>query len=207
MKEIALIAFDQFTDIDLFLMWDILGRNTHDWNTRILASRPVIRSAHGLSISVRGALSEANHADAVLFASGRQGIPAALADPDFLPAFRLDPARQHIGSICAGAFILERLGLLSGGRATTHPDARGGLQMLGLEPVDQPLVCQGSIATAGGCLAALYLVGWMVESLFDAEKRRVTLLPVLPAGQQALYEALVDLSVRQGMNGEGALAG
>ncbi|WP_423056785.1 DJ-1/PfpI family protein [Achromobacter xylosoxidans] len=121
MKEIALIAFDQFTDIDLFLMWDILGRNTRDWNTRILASRPVIRSAHGLSISVHGALSEANHADAVLFASGRQGIPAALADPDFLPAFRLDPARQHIGSICAGAFILERLGLLSGGRATTHP--------------------------------------------------------------------------------------
>ncbi len=79
--------------------------------------------------------------------------------------------------------------------------------MLGLEPVDQPLVCRGSIATAGGCLAALYLVGWMVESLFDAEKRRATLLPVLPAGQQALYEALVDLSVRQGMNGEGALAG
>ncbi len=200
MKEIALVTFDQFTDIDLFLMWDILGRNTQDWNVRILASSSVVRSAHGLSVSAHGSLSEANRADAVLFASGKQGIPAALADPDFLPSFQLDPARQLIGSICAGAFVLERLGLLSGGRATTHPDARGGLQALGLEPVDQPLVCQGSIATAGGCLAALYLVGWMVESLFDIEKRRATLLPVLPAGQQELYEALIGLSIRQGLS-------
>ncbi|WP_454695766.1 DJ-1/PfpI family protein [Achromobacter aegrifaciens] len=198
MKEIVLVTFDQFTDIDLFLMWDILGRNTKDWNVRILASSSIVRSAHGLSVSAHGALSEANQADAVLFSSGKLGIPAALADPDFLSSFQLDPTRQLIGSICAGAFILERLGLLSSGRATTHPDARGGLQALGLEPVDQPLVCEGSIATAGGCLAAIYLVGWMVESLFDIEKRRATLQPVLPAGQQELYEALIGLTIRQG---------
>ncbi|MGX0137565.1 DJ-1/PfpI family protein [Cupriavidus metallidurans] len=199
MKEIALVTFDQFTDIDLFLMWDILGRNTKDWKVRILASSSIVRSANGLSVSAHGSLSEANHADAVLFASGKQGIPAALAHPDFLPSFQLDPTRQFIGSICAGAFILERLGLLPSGRATTHPDARGGFQALGLELVDQPLVCQGSVATAGGCLAALYLVGWLVESLFDIEKRRATLLPVLPAGQQELYGALIGFSIRQGV--------
>lgn len=206
MKEIALIAFDQFTDVDLFLMWDILGRNTHDWNTRILASRPVIRSAHGLSISVHGALSEANHADAVLFASGRQGIPAALADPDFLPAFRLDPARQHIGPICAGAFILERLGLLSGGRATTHPDARGGLQMLGWNPWTNPWYARDASQRLAAALPrSIWWAGWWnrcstPKTARDAAARAA-------GGQQALYEALVDLSVRQGMNGEGALAG
>ncbi|MBN3820754.1 thiamine biosynthesis protein ThiJ, partial [Paraburkholderia sp. Se-20369] len=35
MKRIALVAFDQFTDLDLFLMWDILGRNRRDWEVRI----------------------------------------------------------------------------------------------------------------------------------------------------------------------------
>jgi hypothetical protein len=65
--------------------------------------------------------------------------------------------------------------------------------------MDQPLVCHGSVATAGGCLAALYLVGWLVESLFDIEKRRATLLPVLPAGQQELYGALIGFSIRQGV--------
>jgi transcriptional regulator GlxA family with amidase domain len=198
LKQIALIAFDQFTDIDLFLMWDILGRNTEDWHVRILASSPVVTSAHGLAVSVHGPLCEANGADAVLFVSGKQGIPAALAAADFLPSFELDARRQRIGSICAGVFILQRLGLLTDGRATTHPEARSGLLALGIEPVDQPLVCQGNVATAGGCLAALYLVGWLVESWFDVEKRRATLLPVLPAGQQALFDMLIELSIRQG---------
>lgn len=132
LKKIVLVAFDQFTDIDLFLMWDILGRNTEDWHVRILGSSAIVRSAHGLPVSVHGPLSEANSADAVLFVSGKEGIPAALAAPDFLPSFELDARRQRIGSICAGAFILERLGLLSG-PATTHPDARASLQALGLD--------------------------------------------------------------------------
>ncbi|KMN35260.1 MULTISPECIES: DJ-1/PfpI family protein [Chromobacterium] len=196
MKDIALIAFDHFTDIDLFLMWDLLGRNGKDWRVRILGAQPVLHSAHGLTVPTHGPLADANYADAVLFSSGKQGVPAALADPDFLPAFALDPRRQRIGSICGGAFILERLGLLPQGRATTHPDAKAALQAQGLQVLDQPLVCHGNIATAGGCLASLYLVGWLVESLFDADKRRETLLPVLPAGQQAIYEALIDDSLR-----------
>lgn len=46
LKKIVLVAFDQFTDIDLFLMWDILGRNTEDWHVRILGSSAIVRSAH-----------------------------------------------------------------------------------------------------------------------------------------------------------------
>jgi hypothetical protein len=57
------------------------------------------------------------------------------------------------------------------------------------------------VATAGGCLSALYLVGWLVESWFNVDKRRATLHPVLPAGQQALYNALIGLSIRQGEMG------
>ncbi|WP_196319613.1 DJ-1/PfpI family protein [Burkholderia cepacia] len=198
LKDIALVAFDQFTDIDLFLMWDILGRNTTDWRVRILGAQPVLHSAHGLPIPVHGPLSDANRTDAVLFSSGKQGIPAALANPDFLPSFDLDPARQRIGSICAGAFILEQLGLLPDGQATTHPDARNGLLARGLQALDQPLVCRGNVATAGGCLAAVYLTGWLVESMFDADKRRETLRPVLPAGQREIYENLIEFSIRQG---------
>ncbi|VBB10104.1 DJ-1 family protein [Burkholderia stabilis] len=198
MKDIVLVAFEQFTDIDLFLMWDILGRNSKDWNVRILGAQPVLHSAHGLAVPTHGPLSDANRADAVLFSSGKQGIPAALASPNFLPSFDLDPERQRIGSICAGVFILEQLGLLPHGRATTHPDARNGLLARGLQALDQPLVCHGNVATTGGCLAALYLTGWLVESLFDADKRRETLLPVLPAGQREIYEDLIEFSIRQG---------
>lgn len=197
MKTIALVAFDQFTDLDLFLMWDILGRNQQDWTVRILATSPTITSVHGLKIDVHGSVSEANTADAVLFSSGKQGIPAALLDPDFLPSLSLDSSKQYIGSICAGAFILERLGLLTQSQATTHPEAQVALRSSGVEVVEQALVCRDRVATAGGCLAALYLVGWLVESLFGVTKRQETLLPVLPAGQQAHYEQLISTSIQQ----------
>jgi len=198
LKDIALVAFDRFTDVDLFLMWDILGRNNTDWRVRILGAQPVLHSAHGLTIPTHGPLVDANHADAVLFSSGKEGVPAALAHPDFLPSFDLDPERQLVRSICGGVSILERLGLLPERRATTHPDARKGLQALGLDVLNQPLVCHRNVATAGGCLASVYPTGWLVESMFDADKRRETLLPVLPAGQREIYEDLIEFRLRQG---------
>ncbi|PCE33994.1 DJ-1/PfpI family protein [Burkholderia ubonensis] len=205
MKHIALVAFDQFTDIDLFLMWDILGRNRDDWQVRIVGRHDELRSAHGLSVKTHGALADANDADVVLFASGKEGVPAAIADSAFIGAFRLDPSRQLIGSICAGAFILAKLGLLPEQRASTHPEAREALRATGVEPDERPFMSTGNVATAGGCLAALYLVGWAVERLFGADKRRETLRPVLPAGQQDIYERLIELSLRQG--GDQGVAG
>lgn len=68
----------------------------------------------------------------------------------FLQAFSLNPRKQMIGSICAGAFILAKLGLLRNGLATTHPDAKNELQGLGVKVIDKPLVCNGNVATAGG---------------------------------------------------------
>ncbi|TCW79728.1 thiamine biosynthesis protein ThiJ [Burkholderia sp. SRS-46] len=198
MKRIALVAFDQFTDLDLFLMWDILGRNRRDWDVRILGLQPTLRSAHGLAVDTHGGLDAANHADVVLFSSGREGVPAALADPAFTGAFRLQPERQLIGSICAGSFILDRLGLLPGRRATTHPDARRALSDAGVTPDDRPFMSVGNVATAGGCLAALYLVGWVVERLFGEALRRETLSYVLPAGQQDTYQQLIASSIAQG---------
>lgn len=105
-------------------MWDILGRNHIDWQVKILGNKSSLRSAHGLNIHVQGALSEANSADAVLFSSGKNGVPKAIENADFLSEFKLNPEKQYIGSICAGALILNALNLLPERRATTHPDAR-----------------------------------------------------------------------------------
>ncbi|MBS0351974.1 MAG: DJ-1/PfpI family protein [Proteobacteria bacterium] len=68
------------------------------------------------------------------------------------------PAKQIIGSICSGALILAKLGLLKNNSATTHPRAKPDLQPLEVNVIDKPLVCNGNIATAGGCLSAQYIV-------------------------------------------------
>lgn len=200
MKTIVIVIFDSFTDIDLFLMWDILGRNTNDWKVRILGTKAEHVSAHGLSVKTHGHVSEANDADVVLFSSGKLGVKEALNDKTFVTAFSLNTERQLVGSICGGAFILERLGLLRDGPATTHPDAMKELQALGVDVRKQALVCNGNVATAGGCLSAVYLIGWVVEMLFGSAKRAEALRELIPAGQQPTFEHLIESSIREGMS-------
>lgn len=196
MKKIGIVIFDNFTDIDLFLMWDVLGRNKADWQVKILGTKESHRSTHGLSIDTHGHVTEANDADVVLFASGKKGVKIVINDEKFLNCFSLDPKRQMIGSICAGAFILAKLGLLNDRLATTHPDAKNELQALGIETIDRPLVWNENIATAGGCLSAIYLVGWVIERLFGLKKRRELLIDIFPTGQRDIYEQLITASIQ-----------
>lgn len=74
MKKIAIVIFDDFTDIDLFLMWDILSRNQTDWQIKILGTKEQHRSTHGLYVTTHGNISEANNADVVLFSSGKKEL-------------------------------------------------------------------------------------------------------------------------------------
>jgi transcriptional regulator GlxA family with amidase domain len=207
MKNIAIVVFDGFTDIDLFLMWDILGRNRGDWRVKILGTKEEHLSAHGLSVRTHGHVREANAADVVLFSSGKLGVKSAMADRAFMDAFSLDRDKQLVGSICAGSFILAKLGLLTCGPATTHPDAKLELQSLGVEVLDMALVCNGNVATAGGCLSAVYLVGWVVEVLFGSAKRVEALREIIPAGQSEIYNRLIESSIRDGMRQHGNAIG
>jgi transcriptional regulator GlxA family with amidase domain len=119
----------------------------------------------GLTIPTHGHISEAAEADAVLFTSGK-GTRVKIGDPAYLAQFRLDDAnRQLIGSICSGALLLAALGLLEGKRATTYPSAKSLLEAYGVEVVERPIVIEGNVATAGGCLAGQYLAGWVIERL------------------------------------------
>lgn len=205
MKKIAIVIFDDFTDIDLFLMWDILGRNKIDWQVKILGTKEQHRSTHGLLVTTHGHISEANETDVVLFSSGRIGVQTVIENKVFLDTFSFNLQKQLIGSICSGSLILAKLGLLKNKLATTHPDAKNALQALGIETIDKPLVCHGNIATAGGCLSAVYLVGWLVERLFTAEKRRETLKPIIPVGQTEIYERLITSSIQESCFNEAAI--
>lgn len=198
MKKIVIIIFDHFTDIDLFLMWDLLGRNKMDWTVRIIGTKKSHLSSNGLVIQTHGDISESKDADVVLFSSGK-GSRAVIQDTNFLNAISLDVRKKIIGSICSGALILAALGLLKNLTATTHPRAKSELEKMGITVIDQPLVCHGNIATAGGCLSAIYLVGWVVEKLFGQEKRDETLKEIFPVGQHDIFQSMISSAVYRGI--------
>ena len=186
--QIAIVTFDQFTDVDVYLPWDLLNRvRRPDWQVRILADAPRVTSRTGLGLDVQGELSEARGADAVIVTSGDR-TRALSKDAAFLDRLQLDPSRQLIGSMCSGALILAAKGLLTGLTATTYPTAWRELEAFGAKAVQEPFVAHGRIATAAGCLAAQDLAGWVIETLTDRRTRELALRSVQPVGRGLSFE-------------------
>jgi putative intracellular protease/amidase len=177
---VAQIVFDRFTDIDVFLAWDLLNRvRRPDWTIKLLGTESHHTSRAGLTIPMHGRVEEASNADAVLFASGPATRELRL-DRAYLARLRLDPSRQLVGSMCSGAFLLQALGLLDGKRATTYPTAAALLRETGVSVVDEPFVCEGNVATAAACLAGVDLASWVIERLLGAEARDAALAEIQP---------------------------
>ena len=192
--KIAIVIFDKFTDIDLFLMWDLLNRVRVDgWEVRILGEKEAHLSATNIEIKTNGRIEEANEADAVLFVSG-QGTRDRIADENWLAKFDLNAERQFIGSICSGSLILARLGLLEGKTATIYPTAKNALENFGVEVIEKPFVAHGRIATAGGCLAQQYLIGWVIENLAGADWKNLVLKSIQPVGEGLFFSDAEDLT-------------
>ncbi|MGR5108130.1 DJ-1/PfpI family protein [Vibrio jasicida] len=197
MYTVGIVLFDDFTDVDFFLMYDLLGRTQDSWTVKVLGTKPEHVSHLGMTVKTDGHISEVATQDVVFIASGKKGIPVALQDSEFMSAMKLNPDRQLIGSICAGSFILHELGLLDGKKLTTNPDAKAVLKGMGGDVQDVPLVIEGNIATAGGCLSLMYLVGWLAERLFDSDKRREIQNQLIPAGQLEIFESLIANTIME----------
>lgn len=197
MYKVGIVLFDDFTDVDFFLMYDLLGRTVDSWTVSILGTKSEHHSHLGIEVKTDGHISEVINQDVVLITSGKRGIPAVLQDTEFMSALDLNPNTQLIGSICAGSFVLHELGLLKGKPLTTNPDAKAALESIGADVLDQPLVVQGNIATAGGCLSLMYLIGWLAERLFDSNKRKALQNQLIPAGQSELFETLISKTIKQ----------
>jgi transcriptional regulator GlxA family with amidase domain len=189
--KITIVAFDKFTDIDVFLPWDLFNRvrlKDKDCTVKIVGTKERHRSVSGIDLDMHGTIEECNSADVVFFSSG-VGTRALMRDQEYLKRFSLDPQKQVICSMCSGALLLAGLGLLNGISATTYPTAVEELKSFGVEVEEKALVTHGNIATAAGCLAAIDLIGWVLERTAGVEIKDDVLASVLPVGKglECLY--------------------
>ena len=85
MYKVGIVLFDDFTDVDFFLMYDLLGRTTDRWSVKVLGTKPFHRSHLGISVTTDGAISEVVEQDVILITSGKRGIPAAMKIMNLCP--------------------------------------------------------------------------------------------------------------------------
>ena len=167
--KVGMLIFEEFTDLDFFLSWDLLNRvrlvcGVADWSVLIAGTEVEHVSKAGISVKTTCSVEQLSECDAVVIGSGPKTRSLA-QDKRYLERLHLDSSRQIIGSMCSGALILGALGLLKGKKATTYPTAVNMLRDFGVHVVNEPFVSEGKIATAAACLAGRDLSYWIIDHL------------------------------------------
>jgi transcriptional regulator GlxA family with amidase domain len=184
---VAILTFEGFNEIDSFVSFHILNR-VPGWKVAIACPAGTVQSTNGVRITAQQPLEFANDADAVLFGGSPRSREMA-EDRGLMSRLKLDPRRQLIGSQCAGAFFLAKLGFLARIPVCTNSRSRPALEGVGIRVLDQSFVAAGNIATAGGCLASPYLATWTILRLAGRDAAEATLGSVAPVGERARYIA------------------
>jgi len=182
--QVAVVTFDGFNELDSFIASALINRARRAGVTAYITTpTPVVTSMNGVEVVGQRTLDFVAEADVVLIGSGIRTLDV-VADPTLLSALPIDPARQLIGAQCSGALVLASLGLLGSMPVCTDTTSRPFVEDRGVRVLDQPFHTEGRIATAGGCMASLYLGAWAISRTVGEDVARDAVDYVAPVGEK-----------------------
>jgi transcriptional regulator GlxA family with amidase domain len=159
MTRFGFLLFPELEELDFAGPWQMIGSWSKHFGgpdeclTVAEAPTPVI-AAKGLSLNPHAVFATCPPLDYLLVPGG-VGRRKQVDNP-VLGGFIAEQARQcrAVLSVCTGAFLLERAGLLAGKRATTHWAALDELRgCAGVEVVEERFVRSGDVWTSAGVSA------------------------------------------------------
>ncbi|ARM90594.1 isonitrile hydratase 2 (plasmid) [Rhizobium sp. CIAT894] len=134
--------------------------------------QPVLASTR-LSLTPTTTFAECPPLD-VLCIPGGSGINALLLDEMVLAFVRQRAAKaRYVTSVCTGALVLGAAGLLKGKRATTHWNALDFLPRFGATPVEDRVVQDGNLITAGGVTSGIDFGLSVIAALFGRTEAEI----------------------------------
>ena len=168
-RSIAIILFPAVEELDFVGPWEVFSylRSLEPETCTVFTVSEhggEVRCAKGLRVIAGYSFDTAPRADIILVPGG-MGTRTEVDNPRIIDYIRRAGAEAELAtSVCTGAFLLERAGLLAGRRATTHWASLQRLRALGtVEVVEQRWVDEGTVITSSGVSAgidmALYLAG------------------------------------------------
>jgi len=138
------------------------------YSVELVAARAgPVRTSSGLCLIAQRSYRSVTRADTLLIAGGI-GCHGTMDDPHVLRWIRrLAPRVSRLGSVCTGALVLGRAGLLDDKSATTHWSYVDELRKLGRSIHVQPdaiYVREGNLYTSAGVTAGIDMALAMVDS-------------------------------------------
>lgn len=152
---ILFLLFPGITQLDFTAPAQALSRIPGAVLAGAAASLEPIATDSGFAIVPTHDFARAPQAD-ILCVPGGHGVTDALNDKatiDFIA--RQAASAQWVTSVCTGAFLLGRAGLLAGRRATTHWGYTHLLPLVGAHHENARVVEDGHVVTSGGVTSGL----------------------------------------------------
>lgn len=164
---IEIPLFDGFDELDAFGPFEVLAGAGFEVELVGAHTAGRVVSQRGVRIDTTAALGRP---DAVIVPGGgwqnrapegawaqaqRRGLPDKLQE--------LASSTQFLASVCTGSMLLAAAGVLDGRYATTNRNALDELRGYEVKVVDERVVDDSTVITAGGLTAGIDLGLWIVE--------------------------------------------
>lgn len=163
-RNVGILIFDEVEVLDCCGPYEVFGvartkEGTPPFNVFTIAERPVTISARNqLSLLPRFSFTDGPVVD-VLVVPGGAGARKMMDNPRVLEWIKLTASHAELVlSVCTGALVLAKAGLLDGLSATTHHSALDSLRKLAPKTTvveDRKFVDNGRIITSGGVSAGI----------------------------------------------------
>ena len=202
-KSVAILVLPGVQPFELGVAWEGFGVDRSDdgvptYDCVVVSERPRVPTSGGFSMHVEHRLDRARDADLVI-------VPAcgesAEASEDVLELLRRTVRRGgNVMSICSGAFVLGRAGLLDDRDCTTHwrhADKLAAMFPAARVDPDVLFVCDGPVLTSAGSAAGLDLCLHVIRTDHGEEiARRVARRMVMPPHRDGGQAQFVETPIR-----------
>jgi transcriptional regulator GlxA family with amidase domain len=175
--KLEIIIFDGIQDLDVFGVLDPLRTAGLDVTLKSLRDASSVVTISGAKVIPAGTFSLTNAPDVLIVPGGgwltraQIGAWAEAARGDILKVLKSyhGPGRV-LASVCTGALLIAKAGLLADRPATTNRGAVAELKQLGVRVLPARVVDDGDIITASGVTASLDLGLWLVQKYCGIDK-------------------------------------
>lgn len=185
MKSVGILIFDDVEELDFVGPWEVFQMVNevagHRGDPEPLHNRLISRdgsditAVKGMRVGAHTSMTDVDALDVILIPGG-QGTRTVIEDPEIMAWVQaIAPDCEWVTSVCTGAFVLAKAGLLKGRRAATHWAAFNEFDRLKLDGELVPhvrYVRDGNVVTAAGVSAGIDMSLWLVGQWFDPQMSR-----------------------------------
>lgn len=201
-RRVVIVAFDGVQSLDITGpsdVFDLAGRDRRAYEIEIVAPTPVVTTSSGLQIVPHATIDRFRGRIDTLIVAGAIGERRDAVSEELIAWLRRASRRaRRTASVCTGAFLLARAGILDGRKATTHWAACDDLarEYPAVTVLPDPIhVRDGEIYTSAGVSAGIDLALALVEEDLGAQTalrvaRNLVLFIRRPGGQTQFSRGL-----------------